>query len=74
MSGEDIEHHQAVFHPAARRNLMAQHDFFTIVMRPLIEELSHLAPISVSCHPNAGLPNPLLPTGFQRHPIAWRLN
>src|SRR6267142_3231971 len=34
-------------------------------MRPLIEELSRLAPISVSCHPNAGLPNPLLPTGFQ---------
>ena len=26
-------------------------------MRPLIEELSQLAPISVSCHPNAGLPD-----------------
>ncbi len=37
-------------------------------MRPLIEELSHLAPISVSCHPNAGLPNPLLPTGFPETP------
>ena len=31
-------------------------------MRPLIEELSRIAPIYVSSHPNAGLPNPLLPT------------
>src|SRR6266705_236945 len=37
-------------------------------MRPLIEELSRLAPIFVSCHPNAGLPNPLLPTGFPETP------
>ena len=33
-------------------------------MRPLIEELSRIAPVYVSAHPNAGLPNPLLPTGF----------
>jgi len=33
-------------------------------MRPLIEELAAIAPIYVSAHPNAGLPNPLLPTGF----------
>ena len=26
-------------------------------MRPYVEELSHLAPIHISCHPNAGLPN-----------------
>lgn len=37
-------------------------------MRPLIEELSHLAPIYISSHPNAGLPNPLLPTGFPETP------
>ncbi len=37
-------------------------------MRPLIEELSKIAPISVSCYPNAGLPNPLLPTGFPETP------
>ena len=37
-------------------------------MRPLIEELSQLAPIYVSCYPNAGLPNPLLPTGFPETP------
>jgi 5-methyltetrahydrofolate--homocysteine methyltransferase len=37
-------------------------------MRPLIQELSQLAPISVSSHPNAGLPNPLLPTGFPETP------
>ncbi len=33
-------------------------------MRPYIEELSTIAPIYVSAYPNAGLPNPLLPTGF----------
>ena len=37
-------------------------------MRPLIEELSRIAPVYVSTHPNAGLPNPLLPTGFPETP------
>ncbi|MDB6066005.1 MAG: metH [Pedosphaera sp.] len=37
-------------------------------MRPLIEELAQIAPIYVSCYPNAGLPNPLLPTGFPETP------
>jgi 5-methyltetrahydrofolate--homocysteine methyltransferase len=37
-------------------------------MRPLIEELAQLAPIYVSTHPNAGLPDPLLPTGFPETP------
>ncbi|HVG01398.1 MAG TPA: homocysteine S-methyltransferase family protein, partial [Nitrospira sp.] len=37
-------------------------------MRPLIEELSQIAPIHVSSHPNAGLPNPLLPAGFPETP------
>ena len=37
-------------------------------MRPLIEELSQIAPVHVSCYPNAGLPNPLLPTGFPETP------
>ena len=37
-------------------------------MRPLIEELSQIAPIYISTHPNAGLPNPLLPTGFPETP------
>ena len=36
-------------------------------LRPLIEELSGVAPIYVSAYPNAGLPNPLLPTGFPKH-------
>src|SRR6201998_567596 len=26
-------------------------------MRSYVEELSHLAPVNISCHPNAGLPN-----------------
>ena len=37
-------------------------------MRPLIEELAGLAPIFISAHPNAGLPDPLLPTGFPETP------
>ena len=37
-------------------------------MRPLIEELSAIAPIYTSAHPNAGLPDPLLPTGFPETP------
>ncbi|MGE0884986.1 MAG: methionine synthase [Blastocatellales bacterium] len=37
-------------------------------MRPYIEELSAIAPIYVSAYPNAGLPNPLLPTGFPETP------
>ena len=37
-------------------------------MRPLIEELSRIAPAYISSHPNAGLPDPLLPTGFPETP------
>src|SRR5256712_10731536 len=37
-------------------------------LRPLVEELASLAPIFVSAYPNAGLPNPLLPTGFPETP------
>ena len=37
-------------------------------MRPLIEELAQIAPIYISSYPNAGLPDPLLPTGFPETP------
>jgi 5-methyltetrahydrofolate--homocysteine methyltransferase len=37
-------------------------------MRPFIAELADLADIYVSAHPNAGLPNPMLPTGFPETP------
>ncbi len=37
-------------------------------MRPFIEELSTIAPIYVSAYPNAGLPDPLSPTGFPETP------
>jgi 5-methyltetrahydrofolate--homocysteine methyltransferase len=39
-----------------------------VEMRPLIRELARLAPVRVSCHPNAGLPDPLLATGFPETP------
>jgi 5-methyltetrahydrofolate--homocysteine methyltransferase len=37
-------------------------------MRPFIEELAGIADIWVSAYPNAGLPNPMLPTGFPETP------
>lgn len=37
-------------------------------MRPHIEELARLAPVAVSAYPNAGLPDPLSPTGFPETP------
>src|SRR5262249_55387171 len=37
-------------------------------MRPFLEELSALAPVFLSCYPNAGLPDPLLPTGYPEGP------
>ena len=37
-------------------------------MGPHLDELQRVAPVFVSCYPNAGLPNPLLPTGFPEGP------
>src|SRR5436309_3215385 len=37
-------------------------------LRPYVEELSRIAPIYVCCYPNAGLPDPLSPTGFPETP------
>jgi 5-methyltetrahydrofolate--homocysteine methyltransferase len=38
------------------------------LMRPHLEELSNVAAAHISCYPNAGLPNPLAPTGFDLEP------
>jgi 5-methyltetrahydrofolate--homocysteine methyltransferase len=38
------------------------------LMRPFLAELSGKADTAISCYPNAGLPNPLSPTGFDLHP------
>lgn len=38
------------------------------LMRPHLEELSECAATHISCYPNAGLPNPLAPTGFDLEP------
>src|SRR5580704_6297063 len=38
------------------------------LMYPFLEELSDKANVAISCYPNAGLPNPLSPTGFDLGP------
>jgi len=38
------------------------------LMRPFLEELGPKADTFISCYPNAGLPNPLTPTGFDLGP------
>jgi 5-methyltetrahydrofolate--homocysteine methyltransferase len=40
-------------------------------LRPYIEELSGLAPMYVSAYPNAGLPDPLSPTGYPETPESF---
>ena len=42
------------------------------LMRPHLEELSACASTHISCYPNAGLPNPLAPTGFDLGPQQMR--
>src|SRR5919197_2437950 len=37
-------------------------------MRPFIEELARISPGYISTYPNAGLPDPLSPTGFPETP------
>jgi len=38
------------------------------LMYPFLEQLSEKANVAISCYPNAGLPNPLSPTGFDLGP------
>jgi len=38
------------------------------LMRPFLEELATRSGAAISCYPNAGLPNPLSPTGFDLKP------
>ena len=40
-------------------------------MEPFIEELSRIAPVYVGAYPNAGLPDPLSPTGFPETPESF---
>jgi 5-methyltetrahydrofolate--homocysteine methyltransferase len=68
LSGQTVE---AYFHATAHAPLLSVGINCALgpkEMRPYIEELSNLAPIFVSAYPNAGLPNPLLPTGFPETP------
>src|SRR5208282_6626515 len=38
------------------------------LMYPFLSELSEKSSAAISCYPNAGLPNPLSPTGFDLEP------
>ena len=38
------------------------------LMKPHLEELAKVSATHISCYPNAGLPNPLAPTGFDLEP------
>src|SRR5208337_4454291 len=38
------------------------------LMYPFLEELAEKSNAAISCYPNAGLPNPLSPTGFDLGP------
>src|SRR6266487_7082050 len=38
------------------------------LMRPFLAELAEKSNTAISCYPNAGLPNPLSPTGFDLQP------
>jgi 5-methyltetrahydrofolate--homocysteine methyltransferase len=38
------------------------------LMRPFLAELAEKSTCAISCYPNAGLPNPLSPTGFDLKP------
>lgn len=38
------------------------------LMHPFLQELAQKATVAVSCYPNAGLPNPLSPSGFDLDP------
>jgi len=38
-------------------------------MRPYLEELSMISDNFISCYPNAGLPNPLSPSGYDETPV-----
>src|SRR5438309_1880907 len=40
------------------------------LMYPFLEDLSEKSSAAISCYPNAGLPNPLSPTGFDLEPPA----
>ena len=37
-------------------------------LRQYVEEISQVADVGISAHPNAGLPNPLAPTGYDETP------
>jgi 5-methyltetrahydrofolate--homocysteine methyltransferase len=64
LSGQNIE---AMWNSIAHAPLLSvglNCGFGPDIYRPFVEELSSLAPIYLSMYPNAGLPDPLAPTGY----------
>ena len=68
MSGQTLEAFWASISHANLLSVGLNCAFGPSLMRPYVEELSRLAPVYVSCHPNAGLPNPLSATGYDETP------
>ena len=68
LSGQNLE---ALWNSLAHAPLLSvglNCGFGPDVYRPFVEELSRLVPVYTSAYPNAGLPNPLAPTGFDLLP------
>ncbi|MBL9125111.1 MAG: methionine synthase, partial [Planctomycetaceae bacterium] len=68
MSGQTLEAFWASISHADLLSVGINCAFGPSLMRPYVEELARLVPVYVSCHPNAGLPNPLSPTGYDETP------
>ena len=64
LSGQNLESMWTSISTAPLLSVGLNCGFGPDVYRPLVEELSQIAPIYVSVYPNAGLPNALAPTGF----------
>jgi 5-methyltetrahydrofolate--homocysteine methyltransferase len=68
LSGQNIA---AIWHSIRHTNLAAVGLNCSLgpkEMRPFLEELASIADVPIICYPNAGLPDPLSPTGFPETP------
>ncbi len=68
LSGQTAEAFFASVSHAGALSIGANCGLGATEMRPYIAELAKLSPTLVSSYPNAGLPNPLAPTGYDQLP------